>query len=148
MLALITQVVAQFFGFSALGFGGYMGKFFVFDGIKKAFKPDEEGNKRNTKGMLGQLAFGMIEMLVGLLEFLSEFTKIIAYTFRLFGNIFAGEVMLIVLTFLIPVFLSPVFMGLEVFVGMVQAFVFFILSVAFYQLAITPHGGHEEEGAH
>ena len=148
MLALVTQIVAQFFGLSALGFGGYMGKFFVFDGIKKAFGPDDEGNKRDGKGVLGQLAFGVIEMLVGLLEFLSEFTKVIAYTFRLFGNIFAGEVMIIVLTFLIPVFLSPIFMGLEVFVGMVQAFVFFILSVAFYQLAITPHGDHAEEGAH
>ncbi len=146
VLALVTQIAAQVFGFWALGFGGYMGKFFIFDGILKAFKPDEHGNKRNAKAMFGQLAMGTIEMLVGLLEFLSEFTKIIAYTFRLFGNIFAGEVMIIVLTFLVPTFIALPSLGLEVFVGLVQAFVFFILSVAFYTLAITPH--HQEDGAH
>lgn len=146
MLALVTQVVAQVFGFMALGFGGYMGKFFVFDGLKKAFKPDEHGEKRNGKSVFGQLAMGTIEFLVGLLEFLSEFTKIIAYTFRLFGNVFAGEVMIVVLTFLVPTFIALPSLGLEVFVGMVQAFVFFILSVAFYTLAITPH--HQEDGAH
>lgn len=146
MLALFTQIAAQVFGFTALGFGGYMGKFFVFDGIKKAFQPDEHGNKRSGKSVFGQLAMGFIEVLVGLLEFLSEFTKIIAYTFRLFGNIFAGEVMIVVLTFLVPTFIALPSLGLEVFVGLVQAFVFFILSVAFYTLAITPH--HQEEGAH
>ncbi len=146
MLALVTQIAAQVFGFWALGFGGYMGKFFIFEGIAKAFKPDEHGNKPSGKSIAGQLAMGVIEMLVGLLEFLSEFTKVIAYTFRLFGNIFAGEVMIIVLTFLIPTFISLPSLGLEVFVGLVQAFVFFILSVAFYTLAVTPH--HQEDGAH
>ncbi len=144
MLALFTQVAAQVFGFMALGFGGYLGKFFVFNGVIDAFKPDADGNKQNFKAILGQLAFGFIEMAVGLLELLSEFVKIIAYTFRLFGNIFAGEVMLIVLSFLIPVLLALPSFGLEVFVGLVQAFVFFILSVAFYTLAVTPHA-HEEE---
>ncbi len=144
MLALFTQVTAWVFGFTALGFGGFVGKFFVFSGIAKAFKPDEHGNKRNFKEMMGQVAFGFIETAVGLLEFLSEFVKIIAYTFRLFGNIFAGEVMLVVLTFLVPLTLALPSLGLEVFVGLVQAFVFFILSVAFYTLAVTPHA-HEDE---
>ncbi len=142
MLALVTQVMAQIFGFSALG-GGYLKKFFVFGGVAAAFKPDEHGNKRSFGGMMMQLAMGIIDIFVGLLEFLSEFVKIIAFTFRLFGNIFAGEVMLIVLTFLIPVMLTLPFLGLEVFVGAVQAFVFFILSVAFYTVAVTSHD-HEE----
>jgi F-type H+-transporting ATPase subunit a len=70
--------------------------------------------------------------------------KVIAFTLRLFGNIFAGEVMLIVLTFLVPLVLTIPFLGYEVFVGLVQAFIFFILSVAFYTVAVTAHGGHEE----
>jgi len=142
MLAIFTQIAAQVFGFMALG-GGYLGKFFVFGGITAAFKPDEHGNKRGFGGMLGQLAMGVIDLFVGLLEFLSEFVKVIAFTFRLFGNIFAGEVMLIVLTFLVPLILTLPFLGLEVFVGAVQAFVFFILSVAFYSVAVTSHD-HEE----
>jgi F-type H+-transporting ATPase subunit a len=93
--------------------------------------------------MLAQLALGFIDLFVGLLEFMSEFVKVIAFTFRLFGNIFAGEVMLIVLTFLVPLILTLPFLGLEVFVGLVQAFVFYILSIAFYTVAVIPHG-HEE----
>jgi F-type H+-transporting ATPase subunit a len=144
MLALITQVAAQFFGFSALGASGYLGKFFVVDKLKAAFGPDEHGHERSRGGMMAQLAFGLIDFFVGLLEGLSEFVKVIAFTFRLFGNIFAGEVMLIVLTFLVPLVLTIPFLGFEVFVGLVQAFIFFILSVAFYTVAVTAHGGHEE----
>jgi len=142
MLALFTQVAAQFFGFSALGLG-YLGKFFVFGGLASAFEPDDHGNKRSFGSMLGQLAMGFIDMFVGLLEFLSEFVKVIAFTFRLFGNIFAGEVMLLVLAFLVPLVLTLPFLGLEVFVGLVQAFVFYILSIAFYTVAVTSHS-HEE----
>lgn len=145
VLALITQIVAQYFGFSALGFGGYASKFIVLDGIKAAFKPDEHGHKRSTGGMIGQLMLGLINFAVGLLELLSEFVKIIAFTFRLFGNVFAGEVMLIVLTFLVPLMLTLPFLGFEIFVGAVQAFIFFILSVAFYSVAVT---SHEHEEAH
>jgi F-type H+-transporting ATPase subunit a len=143
MLAVLTQVTAQVFGVMALGAGGYLSKFFVFDGLTAAFKPDAEGNRRSFGGMLAQLALGFIDLFVGLLEFMSEFVKVIAFTFRLFGNIFAGEVMLIVLTFLVPLILTLPFLGLEVFVGLVQAFVFYILSIAFYTVAVIPHG-HEE----
>jgi F-type H+-transporting ATPase subunit a len=90
---------------------------------------------------------GSLQTLCGLLaqvEFISEFVKVLAFTFRLFGNIFAGEVMLIVLTFLVPLVLTIPFLGFEVFVGLVQAFIFFILSVAFYTVAITSHDHAEE----
>jgi len=143
MLAIVTQVAAQVFGFMALGVGGYLGKFFVFDGLVAAFKPDEHGQRRGCAGMAVQFAMGGIDAFVGLLEFLSEFVKVIAFTFRLFGNIFSGEVMLIILTFLVPLILTLPFLGLEVFVGLIQAFIFFILSVAFYTVAVTSHD-HEE----
>ncbi|MCB0166871.1 MAG: F0F1 ATP synthase subunit A [Anaerolineae bacterium] len=132
-LALITQIAAWTFGFTALGFAGYMSKFFIFEGFKKA--------KTGFEYVLGGIDF-----LVGLIELLSEFVKIIAYTFRLFGNIFAGEVMLVVIMFLVPLFVVTPLIGFEIFVNFIQAFVFYILSVAFYTIAVKPHGGHEEEG--
>lgn len=144
MLALVTQITAQVFGVMALGAGGYFGKFWVIDGLKAAFEPDEDGNQKSRGTMFGQLSLGVIDLFVGLLEGLSEFIKVIAFTFRLFGNIFAGEVMLIVLAFLLPLLLTVPFLGFEIFVGLVQAFIFFILSVAFYTVAVTPHD-HEEE---
>jgi F-type H+-transporting ATPase subunit a len=146
MLALFTQIAAQIYGFAALGFGGYLSRYFVFDGIKAAFGPDAHGNARSFGSMMGQLALGLIDMAVGLLELLGEFNKVIAYTFRLFGNIFAGEVMLIIITFLVPLGLTSLLVGFEIFVGFIQAFVFYILSVAFYTVVTTPH--HAEEGAH
>ena len=131
MLALITQIAAWTFGFAALGFGGYLGKFFIFDKIKKA----KSG---------GDIALGIIDIFVGLLELLSEFIKIVAFTFRLFGNIFAGEVMLMVIVFLVPLVIVTPLIGFEIFVSFIQAFVFFILSVAFYTVATTGHGDHDE----
>ena len=144
MLALVTQVAAQVFGIIALTGSGYASKFFVFDGVKKALEPGENGERRSLREMGPDLAMGLINLFVGLLEFLSEFVKVIAFTFRLFGNIFAGEVMLTVLTFLVPLVLTIPFLGFEVFVGLVQAFIFFILSVAFYRVAVTAHE-HDEE---
>ncbi len=144
MLGLFSQVLAQIFGFAALGFGGYMAKFFVFGGIPAAFQPDAEGNKPSFGQSIGKLAMALIDAAVGLLELLSEFVKVIAYTFRLFGNIFAGEVMLIVLTFLVPIGLTVPFYAFELFVALIQAFVFYVLSVAFYTVAVTPaHHGDE-----
>jgi len=76
-----------------------------------------------------------IMFFVGILETISELAKIISFSFRLFGNIFAGEVLLAVIAFLIP-FLMPVpFYGLEVFVGFIQALVFAMLSLVFFNMA-------------
>jgi F-type H+-transporting ATPase subunit a len=130
-LALVTQVLAQIFGITILGIGGYAGKFFVTQKMTSA----KSG---------GEFALGIIDFLVGLLELLSEFIKVLAYTFRLYGNIFAGEVTVFIVVFFIPLFAVLPMLAFEVFVGFIQAFVFFILSVAFYTLASTGHGGHDE----
>lgn len=148
MLALVTQFMAQFFGITALTGAGYASKFFIIDGIKAAFEPDADGNPKPRGSMIGELVMGLINFFVGVLELLSEFIKVIAFTFRLFGNIFAGEVMLIVLTFLVPLLLTIPFIGFEIFVGLVQAFIFFILSVAFYSVAVTSHDHDHEDGHH
>ncbi|OQY47321.1 MAG: hypothetical protein B6242_05335 [Anaerolineaceae bacterium 4572_78] len=124
-LALITQVLAQVLGIVALGSWGYFSKFLVI---------------RPHKG----LAMAVLDFFVGILEFISEFVKIIAYTFRLFGNIFAGEVTIIILVFFMPILGALPMFAFEVFVGFIQAFIFYILSVAFYTIAIQSH----EQEAH
>ncbi len=80
-----------------------------------------------------------IDAFVGILEFISEFAKIISFSFRLFGNIFAGEVLLIIVGFLAP-FAGPLpFLVLELFVGFVQALVFAMLTMVFISIATADH---------
>ena len=88
---------------------------------------------------------GPIDMIVGLLETISEFAKIISFSFRLFGNIFAGEVLLAVMAFIIPFLISVPFLGLEIFVGFMQAFVFAFLTLIFMYMATLGHGPEHEE---
>jgi len=113
-LALISVVSLQIFGLRNLKLD-YLKRFFNFS--------------------------NPLNLFVGLLELVSDFAKIISFAFRLFGNIFAGEVLLTVITMLIPVLLPLPFFGLEVFVGLIQAFVFAMLSLVFINaLAIEHHG--------
>lgn len=126
-LAISTMVMVQIWGVRALG-GGYFRKFF---------------------NASGQGFMRAINVFVGILELVSEFSRILAFGFRLFGNIFAGEIVLATMTFLIA-FLIPIpFYFLEVFVGFVQALVFMMLALVFFSMATISHGGdHGHEGAH
>ena len=123
-LALVSMVLVQYFGVQALGLR-YFTKFFTIDFSQGAFE-------------------GFINIFVGVLELISEFAKIISFTFRLFGNVFAGEVLLGVLAFLIPYVVSLPFYGLELFVGFIQALVFMMLTLVFFTLATIGHGHGEE----
>jgi F-type H+-transporting ATPase subunit a len=124
-LAIITMFMVQFWGVQALG-ASYFHKFFNFN-TGKGF-------------MRGIFAFS------GILELVSEFAKIISFAFRLFGNIFAGEVLLAVMAFLIPYIASLPFLGLEVFVGFVQAVVFMMLALVFFVNATAMHGQEHAVG--
>lgn len=87
-------------------------------------------------------SFNPINLFVGILEIISEFTKIISLSFRLFGNIYAGEVVLITISSLFA-FIFPIpFMFLEIIVGLVQALVFSMLTMVFMTILMTSH--HEE----
>lgn len=119
-LALITMIMVQYYGISSLG-GKYFKKFFNFGG----------------KGFMGAI-FGV----VGILELISEIAKVISFAFRLFGNIFAGEVLLAVMAFLVAFLLPMPFYGLELFVGFIQAFVFMMLAVVFFSTAMVGHDDH------
>ena len=85
----------------------------------------------------------MVHIFIGLLEGLSEFIRIVSFTFRLFGNMTAGEILLLVASFLIPWVFALPFYGLELLVGFVQALIFGGLTLIFLTVATT----HEEEMA-
>lgn len=119
-LAIMTMVMVQVWGVRSLGLG-YFSKFFTFRG---------EGGMR------------YINAFVGILELISEFSRVIAFGFRLFGNIFAGEIVLATMAFLITFWLPIPFYVLEIFVGFVQALVFMMLALVFFSMATISHG-HE-----
>jgi F-type H+-transporting ATPase subunit a len=85
---------------------------------------------------------GPIEFFVGILELVLELAKVVSFAFRLFGNIFAGEVLLAVISFLVPLIVPMPFYGLEVVVGVIQALVFAMLSLVFFNMATISHEEH------
>ncbi|MFA5926366.1 MAG: F0F1 ATP synthase subunit A [Parcubacteria group bacterium] len=114
-LAIVSVVGSQIIGIAAIGFAKYAGKFFVSPLHKPYF----------------------VGTFVGALELVSEVAKIISFSFRLFGNIFAGEILLMVMLFLVPYFVPLPFLFLELFVGFVQALVFSMLTLVFLKMAAT-----------
>lgn len=123
-IAIFSFIFVEFWGFQSLG-PGYLKKFFAFGAILR-------------KGPMG-----LIDIFVGALEFVSELSRMVSFTFRLFGNVFAGEVLLLMMSFLVPFLLVDVFYGLEMFVGLIQAFVFAMLTLVFAVTAVSHHGGEE-----
>lgn len=109
-IAMISVIAAQVFGVMAIGAKKHLRKYF---------------NPNPT------MAFP------GIIEFIGEFTKIISFSFRLFGNIFAGEVLLLVIATLVPLIAPVPFYLLEIFVGAIQAFVFALLTLVFFKIAVT-----------
>ena len=137
-LAIISVALTQYFGITSLGVG-YLNKFIAVGGIAKAFTKRGVG----CAGRIGAFFLGIIDLFIGIVESISEIGKVVSFSFRLFGNIFAGEVLLGVMAFLIPYIISLPFFGLELFVGLVQALVFMMLTVAFFVVAVSGHGeGH------
>lgn len=120
-LALVAVFMTQVFGIRAQG-AKYFSKFW------------------NTKTFFSRPIFGIIDWAVGLLEIISEISKVLSFSFRLFGNIFAGSVMLFVIGSLVPVFAQSIFLGLELFVGTIQAIVFGMLTMIFMAQATQGHG--------
>ncbi len=137
-LALISVVMTQVIGVQALG-PGYFSKFFAFKNFGRMW----------TKERLGPFDVMMpfLDIFVGLLELVAEFAKIISFSFRLFGNIFAGAVLLFVIGTLVPVLVQSVFLLLEFMVGLIQALVFGMLTLVFMSMATLSHDDHEEEHA-
>jgi F-type H+-transporting ATPase subunit a len=137
-LALISVVMTQVIGVQALG-PGYFSKFFAFKNFGRMW----------TKEQLGPFDVMMpfLDIFVGLLELVAEFAKIISFSFRLFGNIFAGAVLLFVIGSLVPVLVQSVFLLLEFMVGLIQALVFGMLTLVFMSMATHSHDDSGEEHA-
>jgi F-type H+-transporting ATPase subunit a len=85
---------------------------------------------------------------VGFIEFVGEFAKVASLSFRLFGNVFAGEVLLASMGSILAYALPTPFLLLEVFVGVIQAFIFAILTLVYYTIASMDHDEHEEGEGH
>jgi len=110
-LAIISVMAAQIFGIAAIGTFKYISKYINFKNPLLTF--------------------------TGILEFIAEIAKLISFSFRLFGNVFAGEVLLVVIAFLVP-FIAPLpFMLLELFVGLIQSLIFAMLTLVFLKIAVS-----------
>ena len=120
-LALVSFVFVEYWGFRAHRFG-YLKKFFAFGDLLRG-RPS-----------------GIISLFVGLLELISELVRIVSFTFRLFGNMTAGEILVVMITFLVPFVATQFVFGLELLVGLIQAVIFAGLTLVFLSVAVS----HEE----
>ncbi len=119
-LAVISVIATQVYGFMVLGPRLQLGRYF-------------------------SLKEGPMILVVGMLELILEPLRIISLSFRLFGNLFAGDVLLLVIGYLLPFVGAIPFYFLEVFVGFIQAFVFAFLTLIFMTLGTTSHGHEDAE---
>ena len=120
-LALISFVFVEYWGFRAHGFG-YLKKFFAL------------GN------LLRLRPAGLIDAFVGFLELISELVRVVSFTFRLFGNMTAGEILVVMVTFLVPFVATEFVFGLELLVGLIQAIIFAGLTLVFLSVAVRREG--------
>lgn len=140
VLALVSVVMTHFFAVRYVGIFNHIARYLPFLSLKLQ-------DFTSIKKIGSALWWNFINLFVGILELISEFVKIISLSFRLFGNIFAGETVLTTVSGLLSfsAFLIPLpFIGLELIVGYVQATVFTLLTVVFMTVLTEKHGVEEE----
>jgi len=135
-MALFAVTASHFLGIAAIGFFKYANKFIKLGDLWHAVKSFKPIN----------ILTAIIEFFVGLIEVVSEVAKVLSLSLRLFGNIFAGEVLLTVLASLIAFIVPLPFLGLELLVGLVQAIVFSMLTLAYLTVATMAVHSHAEHG--
>ena len=122
-LAIITIIAAQFYAIKYLGVRGNLGRYFI-----SPFK-------------------NPIMSFVGLLELIAELSRLLGLSFRLFGNVLAGEILLVMISYLSgwlsPIALQPFYI-FELFIGGIQAYIFFMLTTVFISLGLS----HEHDDSH
>ncbi len=136
MLALVSFLSVEYWGITSLGLRHYASKFIR---IGRVFQGFGQLVKGHVKEALNAILFGIIDAFVGAIELLSEFIRIISFTFRLFGNMTAGEILLLVIAFVVPWLFPAIFYGLETFFGVIQAFIFAGLTLVFATMAVAAH---------
>jgi len=113
-LTIISFLTIEITGILTIGFFKYVGKFLNFSSV--------------------------LNFIVGIIELMSEMIRLVSFSFRLFGNIFAGEVLIAVIAYFVPIFVPVPIMGFELFVGIIQALIFALLTLLFIRLAVVePH---------
>ncbi len=131
-MAVLTIVLTHVFGIIAVGFFRYANKFVKLGDVWKSFR----------KGGMS-IFVAVIEFFVGIIEIFSEIAKMVSLSLRLFGNVFAGEVLLTVIGGLIALFVPLPFMMLEILVGLIQAIVFSMLVLVSFTMATAElHEAH------
>jgi len=126
-MALVSVITTQAFGFYSLGWREQLGKYFNFRAL---FKFNFQG---------------FIEFFVGILEIVTELSRILSFSFRLFGNVFAGGAVLAVFAFILPFAADIVFIPFELFIAFVQALIFSLLTLVFLEIATTSYKEVETE---
>lgn len=113
-LAIISFVTIEVTGVATIGFFKYAGKFINFS--------------------------SPLKFIVGIIELISEISRLISFSFRLFGNIFAGKVLIAVVAYFVPLVVPVPFIAFEMFIGIIQGLVFALLTLLFIKIAIAePH---------
>ncbi|MFC1892549.1 F0F1 ATP synthase subunit A [Chloroflexota bacterium] len=135
-LALVSFTAVLFFGLKTAGFR-YLQQYFNF---QQFFKGCGQLLRGQVKAGLSGVLLGVIDLFVGGLELLSHLIRIVSLTLRLFGNMTAGEILLLVIAFLVPWAVGTIFYGLELLVGFLQALIFAGLTLVFLTMATAGHG--------
>ena len=139
-LAILSVIGANLFGIISIGLWKTINKYVNLNALGSIFTKIK---KDPTILMTAPIMFA-----VGILELVGEFAKIASLSFRLFGNVFAGEVLLISMGAIMPYILPTPFLLLEVMVGVIQAFIFAILTLVYYTISSMDHEDHEEHDKH
>lgn len=136
-LGAVSVIATNYYGFKVQGIS-YSRKYINF----RATSPKTAKSKRGLQAKVSKFARGVevvVNGIVGLLEIILESLKVLPFSFRLFGNIFAGEVLLFVVSYLFAFVFPVVFLGLEIFVGLIQALIFAMLTLVFMSMATKHH---------
>jgi F-type H+-transporting ATPase subunit a len=135
-IAIMSFIFVESWGMRAVGVIHYLSEFI---NVRQMI----EGLKEILKGKIGQgvmsIVFGFINLFVGVLEIFSHLIRMLSFTFRLFGNMTAGEILILVSSFLIPLVFTIPFYGLELLIGLIQALIFSGLTLVFATIAVSPH---------
>jgi F-type H+-transporting ATPase subunit a len=132
---LMVVIGANIFGVVAIGIWKFFNKFINLKALANAAK--------NVRKEPTQLLVGPITFFVGLLEIIGEIAKVASLSFRLFGNVFAGEVLLLSMTLIFAYGLPIPFIFLEVLVGVIQALIFAMLTLVYFTIASQDHEAHD-----
>lgn len=124
-IALAMIILTQYASMKEFGLLGHLGKYFKFKEVIQGFKKS-----------IGEGVMAIVEFLIGLLDIVSEIAKVVSLSLRLFGNMYAGEVLMAVLFGALAVVIPSIWLGMNLLVGVLQALVFGALTAAYYTLAV------------